>query len=153
MDKYAIIVAGGLGIRMGTSMPKQFLLLRNKPILWYTITAFLTAFTDIQIILVLPESYLEAGRSIIKSTSDPGRMRLTIGGETRFQSVKNGLKLIPHDCIVFIHDGVRCLLTPQLIQRCFDATVANGNAIPAVPPVDTIRIESLYGNPMVDRKK
>ncbi len=153
MDKYAIIVAGGSGSRMGANVPKQFLLLHNKPVLWYSITAFLNAYKDIRIILVLPEQYFENGKDIIRSTSAPDRIEIVAGGTTRFQSVQNGLTKVPMNCVVFVHDGVRCMVTSQLILRCYETTLAKGNAIPAIPAVDTIRIETTNGSELLDRTK
>lgn len=153
MDKYAIIVAGGSGSRMGTNVPKQFLLLQNKPVLWYSITAFLNAFNDIRIILVLPEQYFENGKDIIRSTSAPDRIEIVAGGTTRFQSVQNGLTKVPMNCVVFVHDGVRCMVTSQLILRCYETALAKGNAIPAISAVDTIRIETTDGSMPMDRAK
>lgn len=153
MKKFAVIVAGGSGLRMGTQVPKQFLPLRDKPVLWYTLSAFLEAFDDLTIILVLPEAHLQTGHEILRSTQDPDRIWMTTGGETRFHSVKNGLDHIHQHSIVFVHDGVRCLLTPDLIRRCFNMAQERGNAIPAVTAVDSIRIESLNGNTAVDRNK
>jgi 2-C-methyl-D-erythritol 4-phosphate cytidylyltransferase len=153
MDKCAVIVAGGSGHRMGTSLPKQFLLLRNKPVVWYTLNAFLNAYADMQIILVLPEQHLETGRSIIHSTYDPDRIWMTIGGETRFHSVQNGLQHIHHHCIVFVHDGVRCLVSPELIIKCYEQALVKGNAVPATKAVDTIRIETEDGHHQIDRNK
>ena len=66
MKKYAVIVAGGSGMRMGTAVPKQFLELRGKPVLWYTINTFLESYTDLEVILVLPETHLETGLEIIR---------------------------------------------------------------------------------------
>lgn len=153
MKKFAVIVAGGSGLRMGTQVPKQFLPLRDKPVLWYTLTAFLEAFDDLTIILVLPESHIQTGHEILRSTFDPDRIWMTTGGETRFHSVKNGLDHIHQHSIVFVHDGVRCLLTPDLIRRCFNMAQERGNAIPAVTAVDSIRIETLNGNAAIDRNK
>ncbi len=153
MEKYAVVVAGGSGLRMGTTIPKQFLLVRDKPLLWYTLNAFLDSFPDMQIILVLPEQHIQTGQDILRSTYDPDRIWMTVGGETRFHSVRNGLQHIKKHSIVFVHDGVRCLLTPQLIRRCYDAAVDKGNAIPATTAVDTIRIETVNGNEQIDRNK
>ena len=153
MKKFAVIVAGGSGLRMGTQVPKQFLPVREKPVLWYTLTAFLEAFDDLTIILVLPESHIQTGQEILRSTFDPDRIWMTTGGETRFHSVKNGLDHIHQHSIVFVHDGVRCLLTPDLIRRCFNMAQERGNAIPAVTAVDSIRIETFNGNAAIDRNK
>jgi 2-C-methyl-D-erythritol 4-phosphate cytidylyltransferase len=153
MKKYAVIVAGGSGMRMGTAMPKQFLPLRGKPVLWYSLTSFLDAFKDMEIILVLPQNHLQTGHEIIRTTKDPDRIWITVGGETRFHSVKNGLDHIHHHSIVFVHDGVRCLLSTDLIRRCYDQAIEKGNAIPSVQAVDTIRIETVGGNQLLDRHK
>lgn len=146
-------MAGGSGLRMGTALPKQFLPLRDKPVLWYTLTAFLEAFDDLTIILVLPEAYVPMGHDILRSTQDPDRVWMTTGGETRFHSVKKGLDHIQQHSIVFVHDGVRCLLTPDLIRRCYRLARERGNAIPAITAVDSIRIETIGGNEFVDRNK
>ena len=90
MKKYAIIVAGGTGTRMGRSIPKQFLLLHDKPVLFYTLKAFLEAYEDLEIILVFPEEYTDMGKEIIDAYFDYSRIRITFGGETRFHSVQNG---------------------------------------------------------------
>lgn len=153
MKKYAVIVAGGSGLRMGTAVPKQFLPLRDKPVLWYTLTAFLDAFPDLTIILVLPEQHLQTGHEILRTTHDPDRIWMATGGETRFHSVKNGLDHIHQHSIVFVHDGVRCLLTPALIRRCYQMAIERGNAIPAVTAVDSIRIATIGGNEYIDRNK
>jgi 2-C-methyl-D-erythritol 4-phosphate cytidylyltransferase len=153
MDKVAIIVAAGSGTRMGGDLPKQFLLLRNRPMLWYSITAFLDAFAGISIILVLPGAYLDRGRQLAQSTTSPHQIRVVEGGATRFASVKNGLEITPAHSMVFVHDGVRCLVTPGLIHKCYDAAIANGNAIPAVPVSDTLRMETDSGNEPLDRLK
>jgi 2-C-methyl-D-erythritol 4-phosphate cytidylyltransferase len=153
MEKYAVIVAGGAGLRMGNTTPKQFLLLRGKPVLWHTLTAFLEAYADMHVILVLPEHYIDTGLSIIRSTSAPDRIGITMGGETRFHSVRHGLAHIQKHSIVFVHDGVRCLLTPDLIRRCYEAAVKEGNAIPAVGAIDTVRITRVGGSELVDRNK
>ena len=153
MKKYAVIVAGGSGLRMGTVVPKQFLELDGKPVLWYTLTAFLRAFNDLEIILVVPEAHVEKGLEIIRTTFEPDRIGITVGGETRFHSVKKGLDHIQQHSIVFVHDGVRCLITPELIRTCYDTAIEKGNAIPAVTAVDTIRLETINGNQQVDRNK
>lgn len=153
MEKYAVVVAGGSGLRMGTTVPKQFLELRGKPVIWYTLTAFLDSFPDMQIILVLPEQHIETGQQILRSTYDPDRIWMTVGGETRFHSVRNGLQHIRKHSIVFVHDGVRCLLTPELIRRCYEGAVDKGNAIAAIGATDSIRIETFNGNEQLDRNK
>lgn len=153
MEKYAVIVAGGSGIRMGSSTPKQFLQLHGKPLLWYTIRAFQQAFPDIIIILVLPAAFCENQELIESICGDipSGGITIVKGGDSRFQSVKNGLSKCSKEGIVFVHDGVRCLVTPALIRRCYNEALAKGNAIPALRAIDSIRIETSTGNEAVDR--
>ena len=155
MQKYAIIVAGGTGSRMGSSTPKQFLLLNDKPILYYTLKVFLEAYEDVQIILVLPEEYTELGREIIDAYFDYSRIQITSGGETRFHSVKNGLALADKESIIFIHDAVRCLVTIDLIHRCFENALKTGSAVPALRSKDSVRLlnEEENDNEVLDRSK
>lgn len=152
MQKYAIIVAGGTGSRMGGDMPKQFMPLKGKPVLWHTLNAFIEAYEDMQIILVLPEAHQEKGFAIAKEFPY-NRIRTTIGGATRFHSVKNGLMMVDAHSIVFIHDAVRCLVTSNLVRRCCELTIEKGNAVPAVASSDSIRIETENGNEMIDRNR
>lgn len=151
MKKYAIIVAAGSGSRMGNAVPKQFLLLGDKPVLSYTIKAFADAFNDLQIILVLPKDHLEKGKYAIAQTNVADRIRIVAGGDTRFQSVKNGLEYISGESIVFVHDGVRCLVSQMLIQQCYKQAVEKGSAIPAVPATDTIRLVDAATHYLIDR--
>ncbi|MEQ1796870.1 MAG: 2-C-methyl-D-erythritol 4-phosphate cytidylyltransferase [Lacibacter sp.] len=153
MKTYAVIVAGGAGKRMGSALPKQFLLLKNKPVLYYTIDAFLKAVPGIHVVIVLPEEHLELGKEIVDGFFDEQQIQLTVGGETRFHSVQNGLKLISEESIIFVHDGVRCLVREELIQRCYTAALETGSAIPAVECKDSARMITEDGNDPVDRTK
>lgn len=153
MKKIAVIVAGGSGSRMGTSLPKQFLLVNEKPILYYTIKAFLVSYSDMQLILVLPGDYIEMGKEIIDAWFDADRIQVMEGGDTRFQSVKNGLQLVTEESVVFVHDGVRCLLTPELIRRCYDQALESGTAVPAIACKDSVRLLHDEGNEAVERSR
>lgn len=152
MKKYAVIVAGGSGIRMGNIVPKQFLLLHGKPVLWYTIDSFLRAYDDMHIILVLPEEHIEKGKTIINMFNNDNRIRITVGGSTRFHSVKAGLAYIQEEAVVFVHDGVRCLVSVPLIQRCYNQAFTKGSAIPAVVATDSIRIVQDGNHVITDRQ-
>lgn len=151
MKKYAVIVAGGIGSRMNTHTPKQFLLLRGKPVLYYTISSFLQAFEDMNIILVLPEEHVAAGQEVIDAYFDYQRIQITIGGRTRFHSVQNGLRLIGEEGIVFVHDAVRCLVSADLIRHCYETALESGSAIPVIDSKDSIRLVSEAGNEALER--
>jgi 2-C-methyl-D-erythritol 4-phosphate cytidylyltransferase len=140
MKKFAVIVAGGSGQRMKSAIPKQFLLLKDKPLLWYPVDAFLNAFDDLQIILVLPAEFLSTGEDLRKSFVEKDRIQIVCGGETRFHSVQNGLRKVQNDSVIFVHDGVRCLVNTDLIRRCYIQAIEKGSAIPAVAATDSIRI-------------
>jgi 2-C-methyl-D-erythritol 4-phosphate cytidylyltransferase len=155
MKKYAIIVAGGTGRRMGSAMPKQFLLLHDKPVLYYTLKAFLEAYDDLQIVLVLPEDYSDIGKEVIDAYFDYTRIQVTFGGETRFHSVQNGLQLVQDESIIFVHDAVRCLVSVDLIRECYEHASIMGTAVPVVRPKDSIRLlkEENNDNEVLDRNK
>jgi 2-C-methyl-D-erythritol 4-phosphate cytidylyltransferase len=153
MTKYAIIVAGGTGSRMGGNLPKQFMLLKDKPVLYYSLKAFLDAYDDLEIILVLPAAFTDMGEEIIDAYFDKERIKIAVGGDTRFQSVKNGLKLIEKESIIFVHDAVRCLASADLIHRCYELAMETGTAVPVIPSKDSVRILNDDGNTMIDRNK
>lgn len=138
---------------MGGTLPKQFILINNKPVLYYSLQTFLNAFADIQIILVLPVDYMDMGQEIIDAYFDKEKIRIAPGGDTRFQSVKNGLALVQDESVIFVHDGVRCLLTENLIHRCYASAVETGTAIPVILSKDSVRIVNDEGNDAIDRKK
>jgi len=138
---------------MGGDVPKQFMLLKNKPVLSYSIRTFLEAFDDLEVILVLPVAFLDEGQEIIDAYFDKQRIRITTGGDTRFQSVKNGLKLIEEESIIFVHDAVRCLASTALIRRCYEVAMETGSAIPVVPARDSIRFINHNGSETIDRNK
>jgi 2-C-methyl-D-erythritol 4-phosphate cytidylyltransferase len=150
MKKYAVIVAGGSGQRMGGAMPKQFLLLAGRSLLWYSVRAFLASFDDIGIILVLPQDHIAEGEQIA-GLEAAGKIQVTKGGPTRFHSVQNGLALVKEPSVVFVHDGVRCLVTPALIRRCYEQALEKGSAVPAVAATDSIRIADGHRNAVADR--
>ncbi len=153
MKKYAVIVAGGKGVRMGSAVPKQFLPLNGHPILYHTIKAFANAYTDMHLVLVLPADQVSYAQIVLQSF--PNRIDITIvtGGETRFHSVQNGLRVVEENSIVFVQDGVRPLVTSALIHRCFEQAVGKGSAIPAIPVADSMRIIEDDDSRPVDREQ
>ena len=151
MEKYAVIVAGGKGLRMGNAMPKQFLPLLGMPILAHTLKAFNKAFDDIKIILVLPQDQLSYTQMILAAFDERLDLTIVTGGETRYHSVQNGLKAVSGESIVFVHDGVRPLVSTDLIQRCYKDALKYGSAIPAIPAVDSMRVVDGEDSKPIDR--
>ena len=138
---YAIIVAGGKGLRMGGEVPKQYLPVGGVPILMRTLQAFHDADEDMDIVLVLPKDQQEYWEQLCVEYRFTVPHRLTIGGETRFHSVQNGLALVPDDAegVVGVHDGVRPFVSKEVIRRCYDAALEQGAVVPVVPVVETVR--------------
>jgi 2-C-methyl-D-erythritol 4-phosphate cytidylyltransferase len=151
MDKFAVIVAGGTGTRMGHETPKQFLPVAEEPVLVHTVRAFRKADQDISIILVLPAQHLQRGQELMAAYFPDVLFHFATGGATRFESVRNGLALVAADSIVFVHDAVRCLISENLIRRCYDTALAQGSAIPVIPVKDSIRRITDAGSEMVNR--
>ena len=138
--KYLLVMAGGSGTRMGASVPKQFLELRGKAILQMTIEKFMDAEPDIKVITVLPEPYAEAWRAYCSERSFLCPQRLVRGGFTRFHSVRNGLEHVPDGAIVAVHDGVRPLISSDLIREMFSMAENAPAVIPVIPCVDTMKV-------------
>jgi 2-C-methyl-D-erythritol 4-phosphate cytidylyltransferase len=139
MNRVAVIVAGGSGTRMGKELPKQFLELNGRAILIHSITAFLHAYADMRIVLVLPKEFLELAKDMVKQATLSANIEFVEGGTTRFDSVKNGLQRVSDADLIFVHDAVRCLVTPGLIKECAEAAGKYGSAIPVVPVRDSMR--------------
>ncbi len=136
---YAVIVAGGQGTRMGSAVPKQFLELAGKPVLAHTIDAFLEAAPGIKLVLVLPKQQLSWAQMVLTSFPERIDLELVAGGATRFESVQAGLAAVPDEALVLVHDGVRALVSPDLIRHCIEAALLEGSAVPVVPVTDSIR--------------
>ncbi len=140
MKEYAVIVAGGSGLRMRTETPKQFLKVAGYPVLMHTIKAFATYSEALNIILVLPESLIGYWQDLCNEYHFSIRHRLTAGGKSRLISVQNGLNTITDDnSLVAIHDGVRPLIRSEIISASFRLAEVHGSAIASVRLKDSIR--------------
>jgi 2-C-methyl-D-erythritol 4-phosphate cytidylyltransferase len=154
---FAIIVAGGSGSRMKSEIPKQFLPLNNKPILVHTVEKFLQI-PNIQLIIVLPKNDIEYWYEITKSNmliqNSKESINITVGGASRFQSVRNGLAQITTDGLVAVHDGVRPLVSLEIIEKSFLVALEKGSAVTSVWVKDSVREVDSYGNSIaIDRTK
>ncbi len=116
IKKQIIIVAGGSGKRMGNALPKQFLLLNAKPILFHTFNSFLFL-NDIEFTLVLNENYINYWKKLCDSLGFNIPHNIVIGGTSRFHSVAYGLKNIPINSLVLIHDAARPFVSQAAIYR------------------------------------
>lgn len=141
MDSYAIIVAGGKGLRMGGEVPKQFLPIGGKPVLMHTIEAFRIALEGVRIVLVLPAEQHDYWKRLCDEYGFHSPELIAKGGETRFHSVRNGLALLPDDAdaVVGVHDGVRPFVSADTIRRCYAAAAEGKAVVPVVPVVETVR--------------
>lgn len=126
---------------MGSSVPKQFLLLCGKPVLMHTIEAFHSYSTSLEIILVLPEEQQTHWKELCEEYGFTTPHTVVSGGSTRFESSRNGISAIPDDAdgVVGIHDGVRPLVSAAVIDRCYESARENYAAIPVMPLTDTLR--------------
>ena len=147
MTQYAIIVAGGKGQRMQEEIPKQFLLLKNKPMLMYSIEAFHIQNENTKIVLVLNKNVFEQWDQLCNQYKFNVPHTVIQGGNERFYSVKSGLNFIfsrekkLDDLVIAIHDGARPLVSPELISRAFTLAKEKKSAIPAIQSPDSIRFK------------
>jgi 2-C-methyl-D-erythritol 4-phosphate cytidylyltransferase len=152
-QEYAIIVAGGKGTRIKSKLPKQFLELNGLPILMHTISAFHRYSKNIIIILVLPEDDFAIWQALCEKHNFNSALILQKGGDTRFQSVKNGLSKIDGDGLVAIHDGVRPLVSEDIIGASYRLAAVHKTAVAAVRLKESIRITDQDNTKSVDRSK
>lgn len=153
MKLYAIIVAGGIGKRMGAEIPKQFLEVAGRPVLMHTIERFKSFSDEMEIITVLPENQIRYWLEVQEKYSFKIIQTLVKGGDTRFHSVRNGLEFVDGPGLVAVHDGVRPNVSNETIKRCFEIAGKSGNAIPVVTPADSLRLIQEDGSMILDRLK
>ncbi|HET9052868.1 MAG TPA: 2-C-methyl-D-erythritol 4-phosphate cytidylyltransferase [Cyclobacteriaceae bacterium] len=153
ISEYAIIVAGGKGTRIKSVLPKQFLELNGLPILIHTINASLRYSKNVSIILVLQEDDFETWQSLCEKHHFTTNLILQKGGDTRFQSVKKGLEKIEGDGLVAIHDGVRPLVSEDIIGASYRLAAVHRSAVAAVRLKESIRITDQDNTKAVDRSK
>ena len=141
MTDYAIILAGGKGLRMGSDVPKQFLPIGGLPVLMHTIRRFRAYSAELRIILVLPCEQHAYWDELCQTYHFEEDYEMTTGGATRFHSIRNGLQLIPDDAqgVVAVHDGVRPFPSIEVIRRCYETAQSQKAVVPVIPVVETVR--------------
>jgi 2-C-methyl-D-erythritol 4-phosphate cytidylyltransferase len=154
-QQFVIIVAGGVGSRIKSDQPKQFIEIKGVPVIVKTIRAFLEYNPEIGIIICIHKNYGSHLESIIeKFELKNADIKITFGGDTRFASVKNGLLLIDRpSAIVGIHDAARPFVSRQTIASCFETAALKGNAIPCVPVNESMRKISNNINSSINRNE
>jgi 2-C-methyl-D-erythritol 4-phosphate cytidylyltransferase len=153
MERCCIIVAGGSGLRMGSELPKQFLPVMGIPVLIHTIRNFYNFDPALQLIVVLPAAEIESWKRLCNDFQFSIPHQITAGGNTRYESVKNGLSLVRACKLVAVHDGVRPLVSHDTLSRCFDCAAKNGSAIPVLPANESVRMGSMDDSVPVDRSQ
>jgi len=147
---HILIVAAGDGSRVGSSIPKQFLLLGGKPILFHTINSFLFL-DDVEFTIVVSSNYVDYWKNLCSSYGFDIPHNIVEGGPTRFHSVISGLKNIPEKSIVLIHDAARPFASEETITRVLKLAINKGNGIPAIPITDSIREVDGINNKVANR--
>lgn len=151
MERSTIIVAGGVGKRMAAPVPKQFLLLGGMPVLCRTIAAFHRFDPAMQLVVVLPKEQMEAWEARCAAHDFQVPHTVVAGGTERFHSVKEGLRKVRHNGLVAVHDGVRPVVSDNLIGKCLRAAERHGAAIPVVPVSSSVRAVEGGSSHAVDR--
>lgn len=147
-----IITAAGLGKRMGSQVPKQFLPIHGLPVLMHSITRFYDFDNQIEIILTLPDDWVAYWDELCTEYRFNIQHRVVSGGEKRFHSVKNAINHATGDLIA-IHDGVRPLVTVETIKRCFESAQILKAAVPAIKPQAGLRLKTEEGSQKVNREE
>src|SRR5690606_34717182 len=146
MSMYVIIVSGGTGSRMGSEIPKQFLELNGLPVLMHSMKMLYDSVPSLKIILVLNMYHKDYWNRLCDTYNFQIHTSIVLGGDSRFHSVKNGLNHIEEaaenldDALIAVHDGVRPLLTQEMIKEGFDVAKEKGTAVPVISSKDSIRI-------------
>ena len=155
MQQYVIIVAGGIGTRMKSDRPKQFIEINGIPIIIRTIQCFIDYNPDIKIIISVHKNYKSHLEGLIEKFSlKDNPIEITFGGETRYNSVKNGLALIKtNDAVVGIHDSARPFVSIETIKNCFETAETRGNAVPCISVNESMRKISNNVNNSVNRNE
>lgn len=153
MSNFSIIItAGGIGKRMGTTLPKQFIQIKEKPILMYTIEKFYHFDPKAQIILTLPSDWRNYWEELIEENDFRIPHRVVAGGTERYDSIKNALEYCQGDYIA-VHDGVRPLVDSGTISRCIKALNKHDAVIPVIPVTESLRIKEGNDTNALDRSK
>jgi 2-C-methyl-D-erythritol 4-phosphate cytidylyltransferase len=152
MKLTVIITAGGIGKRMKSDLPKQFLLLKDKPIIMHTIERFLNYNSDFEILVSLPAEYIQFWKKICKDYSFTVEHTIVEGGKERYHSIKNALQKATGD-LIFVHDAVRPLVSMKTLKEAEKCAIENNSAVPVLPMKDSLRKGDQKDSKHVDRSQ
>lgn len=145
MKTTAIVLAGGRGKRMNSAVPKQFLMIKDKPVLYYSLKAFEDSFID-SVILVTSEDDMEyCKKEIVDKYGFTKVVKIVAGGKERYHSVLNGIKAASDCDYIFIHDGARPFVTQDMLARLLECVEESKACVAGMPVKDTIKIANEEG--------
>jgi 2-C-methyl-D-erythritol 4-phosphate cytidylyltransferase len=155
LDKYLIVVAGGTGSRMNHELPKQFLLIHDKPVIVHTIEKFIATYSSIKIIIVIHPSWKTYLEDLLSQYQWRNNIDIVEGGETRFHSVKNGLDKIKYieSVLVAVHDAARPMVSSKTIVSAYESAAIHGSGIPVIAISESLREVKQDANKYLDRSK
>lgn len=151
--EHALIVAGGKGTRIRSRLPKQFIEVAGKPVILHTLETFFSYSPTLEVVLVLPESDIAVWETIAIKHRFNHPVTVARGGETRFQSVRSGLAKIAGNGLVAIHDGVRPLVSPEIIAASFRLAAVHHGAVASVRLKESLRFTDQDQTRAVDRSR
>lgn len=150
---YNIIVAAGSGSRFGAALPKQYCLMNGRPVLMHTIENMRVALPDSHIVLVLNKDFVDYWAELCEQYSFVSP-RVVVGGDSRWQSVKNAVDTIPREAeVITVHDGARPIVDRMMVERLIAALDDAPGAIPVVSVTDSLRRVNEQGSAPVDRSQ
>lgn len=157
MEKIAIILAGGIGQRAGGKIPKQFKTISGFPALWWAINSFIKEDSSTKIIISIHADYVDTLKQLWKRLPHEFQYEYetVIGGETRWHSVWNALRIITpgENTYIAIHDGARALVTSDIVRRGWDCAIEKKTAVPVTPVTDSLRHVTPEGNTEAVKRK
>lgn len=141
----AIVLAGGKGKRMNSSVPKQFLMIKDKPVLYYSLRAFEDSFIDSVILVTAEEDMEYCQKEIVDKFGFNKVVKIVSGGKERYHSVLNGIKSASECDYIFIHDGARPFVTQDMLERLLECVKESKACVAGMPVKDTIKIANEDG--------
>lgn len=152
LSKYLIIAAAGNSSRMNNETPKQYLVINGKPVIIWTLETF-KAYVEVRnMVVVISKDHEDYWNNIVKYYPEFSDCKIAFGGPQRFHSIKSGLKFIPDNTLVAIHDAARPMVNSKTIENCFNTAMKKGNAVPVINFNESVRQKSGSTNTPIERE-